>query len=146
MPIEVMIIRNQLLNRQILNSHTGSLLKNSVGMRTGARSRLGFVQCTRHSGGTAQAGETITYSEIAQAANTDNRRYTSKLLDGISHIEEHHGRPPLSVLVVNADSGRPSEAFMVVVDRYSLRNRYDASSSEALIQAMTADVHRTWES
>lgn len=93
---------------------------------------------------TAKAGETITYSELAAAADTDRRNYTSKLLDGISHIEEQHDRPALSVLVVNAHTNQPSRAFMEIVNRYSLRDRYDVKGDEAIIKAITNTVHKEW--
>lgn len=93
---------------------------------------------------TAQRGETITYDELATIADTDRRSYTSKLLDGISHVEAEHGRPALSVLVVHQNEQRPADAFMEIVERYSLRNQYNADTDEGLINEITEHVFDYW--
>lgn len=78
----------------------------------------------------ADAGETITYGELADYASTDRRRYMSNLLYGIGYIEEERGNPPTTVLVVQAGDGQPAKGFIETLDALSIRHRYDASRKQ----------------
>lgn len=88
----------------------------------------------------ATSAETVTYGEIADAANTDNRRYMSKLLDGIGWIEEERGNPPITVLVVHASDGEPADEFLELLDSLKIRDRYDSDTDDRLIDEVMQDV------
>lgn len=90
----------------------------------------------------ARAGETITYRALAEHADTNHRHYLSKILDGIGYIEEQRGNPPLTVLVVHADDGRPASEFIDLLDALGIRGRYSATTDEeALVDEISGKVH-----
>lgn len=88
----------------------------------------------------AQDGETITYSELADYANTDNRRYLSKLLDGIGHIEEGRGNPPTTAIVVHQGKATPADDFLDLIVELGIRHRYEPKTDDALINEMMDEV------
>lgn len=88
----------------------------------------------------ARDGETITYGEIADYANTDNRRYMSKLLDGIGYIEESRGNPPTTAIVVHSGKGTPADDFLELVDTLGIRHRYESTTDDALITEIIDEV------
>jgi len=88
----------------------------------------------------AKNRNTITYSELANHANTDNRRYLSKLLDGIGYIEERRGNPPTTVIVVHAEDGLPADDFLKLLDTLKMRDRYETSTESELIDVIMAEV------
>lgn len=88
----------------------------------------------------AENGEYITYSELADYANTDNREYMSILLDGIGFVEEQRGNPPLTVLVVHADDGRPASEFLDLLDSLGIRDQYDSTTEDGLVDEITEVV------
>lgn len=88
----------------------------------------------------AKNGQPITYTELADYANTDNRRYLSKLLDGIGYIEEQRGRPPTTAIVVHADDGVPAEAFLELLESLGIRSRYEPMAEPELIDTIMGEV------
>lgn len=90
----------------------------------------------------AEEGELITYGELADHVDTDKRHYLSKLLDGVGYIQKQRGEPPLDVLIVHADSERPAESFVELIDILNLRTEYSSVTDEALIDEITESVHQ----
>ena len=88
----------------------------------------------------------IEYAELAEFAETNEREYMGKLLLGISFIEHKEGRPPLTVLVVQAGTKDPSNGFDNVIEEFELRNRYPGLSREEMLREMRKDVYREWGS
>ncbi|MEA5387257.1 hypothetical protein VB779_09460 [Haloarculaceae archaeon H-GB11] len=88
----------------------------------------------------ARNGKTITYSDLADAADTDNRRYLSKILDGIGYIEEERGNPPITVLVVHANDGKPADDFLKLLDSLEIQHRYDSDTDDRLIEEVMQEV------
>lgn len=90
----------------------------------------------------AEEGELITCGELADYVGTDKRHYLSKLLDGVGYIHKQRGEPPLDALVVHADSERPAENFVELMDILNLRTEYDSVTDEALIDEITKEAHQ----
>lgn len=90
----------------------------------------------------AEECEFITYKELADDVGTDKRHYLSKLLDGIGYVQEQRGQPPLDVLVVHADDGRPADTFLELMETLDLREEYDAVTDDALIDEITDEVYQ----
>lgn len=88
----------------------------------------------------AQGGQKITYGELADYADTNHRRYMSKLLDGIGYIEESRGNPPTTVIVVHSGEETPADEFLHLVDVLGIRHRYEFVTDEELITEMTDEV------
>jgi hypothetical protein len=95
---------------------------------------------------TAESGSVITYKDLATHAGTSHRYYLSKLLDGIEYLQSEKGDPGLTVLVVKANTNRPSDdGFPIIIDRYDLYNRYQSSTEEALIDEITDHFHEVYD-
>lgn len=88
----------------------------------------------------ARNGQTITYSDLADYAGTDNRRYMSKLLDGIGYIEEDRKNPPTTAIVVHSGEGTPADDFLDLVDSLGIRHRYQSTTDDALITEITEEI------
>lgn len=88
----------------------------------------------------AKNGNRITYTELADYADTDNRRYLSKLLDGIGYIEEERGNPPTTVIVVHAEDGMPADDFLELLTTLGIRHRYEPATGPELIDSVMNDV------
>lgn len=93
----------------------------------------------------AQAGETITYSELADYAETDKRHYMSILLDGIGYIEERRNNPPTTVLVVHADNNKPAGEFIRLLDSLGIRHRYSSTTDDEIVSEIIAEVFERYQ-
>jgi hypothetical protein len=94
---------------------------------------------------TAKSESKITYGDLAAYAGTSPRKPLSELLDGIEHLQAEKGNPGLTVLVVKANTNRPSDdGFPIIIDRYDLYNRYQSSTEEALIDEITDHFHEVY--
>lgn len=88
----------------------------------------------------AQEDQKITYGDLAKYADTNRRRYMSKLLDGIGYIEEGRGNPPTTVIVVHSGEETPADEFLELVDALGIRHRYESTTDEDLIAEITNEV------
>lgn len=88
----------------------------------------------------ARNGRKISYRDLAAYADTNPRRYLSKLLDGIGYIEESRGNPPTTVIVIRSDKTLPANRSLELVDTLGIRNRYESVTDEQLIAEMTDEV------
>lgn len=93
----------------------------------------------------AQAGETITYSELADYAETDNRHYMSILLDAIGYIEEKRNNPPTTVLVVHTNDNKPAGEFVDLLDSLGIRDRYSSTADDVLMNEIIAEVFERYQ-
>jgi len=83
----------------------------------------------------AESGENIEYGPLADYADTDPRRYMSKLLDGIGYIERQRNNPPLTVLAVHAGNGEPDDSFLDLLEGLGIRGHYSAIDEKAIEEA-----------
>jgi len=86
----------------------------------------------------------VTYSEVAPLVGLDmnlpdDRAKISALLDEISGFEHSQGRPLLSVVVVQSESGRPGNR-----NPLSLRNPIEKPAPEKPAQSEPSDLRGTF--
>ncbi|HEX9012319.1 MAG TPA: hypothetical protein VF813_02340 [Anaerolineaceae bacterium] len=82
---------------------------------------------------TAQAGKTLTYSEVARLLSLDasdpyEKMILSRVLDEISCNENAQGRPLLSAVVVMAEIGYPAKGFFLLARELGLNTYCDDRS------------------
>jgi hypothetical protein len=92
----------------------------------------------------ARQQEVITYGELADQANTDERRYLSLVLGAITRMEHREGHPPLSALVVLAKARIPSNGFFDLMEELNIAGKYDANTDEELFEEIKRDVYAFW--
>ena len=68
------------------------------------RSQAAYLALVR----VARGRSTITYGDLAEIVGTSARSVGRVVLDPICAFEEEAGRPPITELVVNQETGRPS--------------------------------------
>ena len=90
----------------------------------------------------AMENDVITYGQLAAHVGTDKRHYMSKLLDGVGHIQKQREEPPLTVLVVHANTHRPAGDFLNLIDILDLRKKYTAMTDDALVDEIVDEVHQ----
>ena len=94
----------------------------------------------------AAAGDrTVTYQEVGNLigfsmANDGERYRLAHLLGEISRLEDEHGRPLLSAVVVQKETGRPGTGFFELARE---RGRTVVDEDEYFVQELQA-VYAHW--
>jgi hypothetical protein len=88
--------------------------------------------------------ETIAYSDLADQINTDERRYLAYVLGTISRMEHRENDLRPSVLVVGANSGRPSDEFFRLLEYLDGGHPYPSLSDEEIFQREKERVYEEW--
>ena len=73
--------------------------------------------------GFAYARKITTYSEIANILNYEGAGTLNRQLGHIMHLCDQSGLPPLTVLVVNSETGLPGEGFETEGDLHRKREK-----------------------
>jgi hypothetical protein len=93
--------------------------------------------------------QVATYSDVAPLVGldmsfADDRATISALLDEISGYEHGQGRPLLSVVIVQSESGRPGKGFYKFARSLGLYSgRSDVDEMEFFISSVR-EAHRVW--
>lgn len=92
----------------------------------------------------AREEKLISYSNLADRADTDPRRYLSLVLGAITRMEHQQGNPPLSALVVQAGPQIPSDGFFELMQNLGIEGKYNATTDEELFEEVRNDVYDFW--
>lgn len=88
--------------------------------------------------------DTITYSDLADPIGTDKRRYLSYVLATISRMEHRENNLQPSVLVVGANSERPSAGFFDLLPHLQGGHPCPSLSDEEIFHHEKQRVYEDW--
>jgi len=96
--------------------------------------------------GCAARRETLTYTQLCERMGYGSVKAVGKILGRVMYFCQAANLPPLTILVVNKNTGRPGVGLALYNDRDVLRERVYKHNWYGLVPPTPAELAVAWES
>jgi hypothetical protein len=95
--------------------------------------------------GCAARRETLTYTQLCQRMGSGGVRTVGKILGRVMYYCQAASLPPLTILVVNKNTGRPGVGLALYNDRDVLRERVYKHDWYGMVPPTPDELATAWE-